>query len=241
MKFQVLNHSRLRTVVLTTAIVGLLALWAVPAAAETGFMGLEVQGFDKKVAKILGQNNQSGVLVKNVAMGEAGAIAGFRRGDLIVKLNGSKIKNFESLLKVVLRSKPRQKMPVEVLRNGRKVKLTLVTGTRPPAWKVNKGSFANYPSIGITIAAITKKVRERFALCWDSLGVVVTLVDKQSKVVATGLKPGDVIVQANLKEIWLPKQLTNIITAAKNGKKSEILILIESPQGFRYSLLPLKK
>jgi serine protease Do len=174
-------------------------------------------------------------------MGEAGAIAGFRRGDLIVNLNGSKIKNFESLLEVVLRSKPRQKMPVEVMQNGRKVKLTLVTGTRPLAWKVNKGSFANYPNIGITVAAITKKVRARFALRWDSLGVVVTLVDKQSKVVATGLKPGDVIVQANLKEIWLPKQLTKIITTAKNGKKTEILILIESSQGFRYSLLPLKK
>ncbi|MFP6712774.1 MAG: PDZ domain-containing protein [Rhodospirillales bacterium] len=155
-----LNHSRLRAVVLTTAIVGLLALWAVPAAAETGFMGLEVQGFDKKVAKILGQNNQSGVLVKNVAMGEAGAIAGFRRGDLIVKLNGSKIKNFESLLKVVLRSKPRQKMPVEVLRNGRKVKLTLVTGTRPPAWKVNKGSFANYPSIQVSALRLQRSPKK---------------------------------------------------------------------------------
>ena len=64
------------------------------ASAETGFLGLEVQGFDKKVAKILGQIDQNGVLVKNVAIGEAGAIAGFRRGDLIIEFNRQKISNW---------------------------------------------------------------------------------------------------------------------------------------------------
>jgi len=180
-------------------------------------------------------------LVKNVAIGEAGAIAGFRRGDLIIEFNRQKISNFDTLLKAVLKTKPGQKIPVTVKRNGRTVKLKLQSGKRPASWKVTKGSFANYPDIGITVAALTKKVRERFALRWDSIGVVVTLVDSKSKVVATGLKPGDVIVQANLKEIWQPNQLTKIITAAKNGGKKEILILIESPHGLRYSLLPLKK
>ena len=180
-------------------------------------------------------------MVKNVAIGEAGAIAGFRRGDLIIEFNRQKIRNFDALLKQVIKTKPGQKIPVTVKRNGRTVKLQLQSGRRPASWKVAKGAFANYPDIGITVSSITKKVRERFALRWDSIGIVVTLVDSKSKVVATGLKPGDVIVQANLKEIWQPKQLTKIITAAKNSGKSEILILIESPHGLRYSLLPLKK
>jgi len=222
-------------------ILGMLTVGTGSASAETGFLGLEVQGFDKKVAKILGQIDQNGVLVKNVAIVEAGAIAGFRRGDLIIEFNRQKISNFDALLKVVIKTQPGQKIPVTVKRNGRTVKLILQSGRRPASWKVAKGSFTNYPDIGITVSAITKKVRERFALRWDSIGVVVTLVDSKSKVVATGLKPGDVIVQANLKEIWHPNQLTNIITAAKNGGKAEILILIESPHGLRYSLLPLKK
>tara|TARA_B100000315_G_scaffold260681_1_gene324029 strand:- start:5954 stop:6655 length:702 start_codon:yes stop_codon:yes gene_type:complete len=222
-------------------ILGVMAVGTGSARAETGFLGLEVQGFDKKVAKILGQIDQNGVLVKNVAIGEAGAIAGFRRGDLIIEFNRQKIRNFDGLLKAVIKTKPRQKIPVTVKRNGRTVKLILQSGTRPAAWKVAKGSFANYPNIGITVAAITKKVREQFALRWDSMGVVVTLVDSKSKVVSTGLKPGDVIVQANLQEIWQPQQLTKIIRSAKNGGRSEILILIDSPNGLRYSLLPLKK
>ncbi len=214
--------------------VQLKAVWA-----ETGFLGLEVQGFDEKVAKILGQINRSGVLVKNVAIGEAGAIAGFRRGDLIVEFNRSRVKNFDSLLKAVLKTKVGQTISVTVMRNDRAVKLNLKLRKRPASWKVTKGSFANYPDIGITVAAITKKVRERFALRWDSRGVVVTLVNSESKV-ATGLKPGDVILQANLKEIWLPKQLTKTISAAKKSNKSDVLILIESPNGLRYSLLPIK-
>ena len=148
---------------------------------------------------------------------------------------GRKVMLLESAAKVG------QKIPIVVMRNGRKVKLDLKSGRRPASWKSLKGSFANYPDIGITVSAITKKVRERFALRWDSRGIVVTLVDSKSKVVATGLKPGDVIIQANLKEIWQPKQFTKIITAAKNQGKMDVLILIESPNGFRYSLLPLKK
>ena len=217
----------------------IFALQAHPVAAEPGFLGLEIQGFDKKVGKLLGQFDQSGVLVKNVAIGEAGAIAGFRRGDLIIEFNRSRITDFDSLLQAAAKTSAGQKIPVTVLRNNRRVKLTLKSGRKSAAWKVTKSSFANYPNIGITVAAITIKVRERFAIRWDSRGVVVTLVDAKSSVVATGLRPGDVILQANLKDIWLPSQLTKIISNAKNSKKSEILVLIESPKGYRYSLLPL--
>ncbi|HJO86522.1 MAG: PDZ domain-containing protein [Rhodospirillales bacterium] len=109
-------------------ILGVLAVWMGSARAETGFLGLEVQGFDKKVAKIL---DQKGILVKNVAIGEAGAIAGFRRGDLIIEFNRIKISNFDALLKGVLKTKPGQRIPVTGKRNGCTVKLNLQSGKRP--------------------------------------------------------------------------------------------------------------
>ena len=169
-------------------ILGILAVWLGSARAETGFLGLEVQGFDKKVAKIL---DQKGILVKNVAIGEAGAVTGFQRSDLIIEFNRIKISNFDTLLRAVLKTKPGKRIPVTVKRNDRTVKLNLQSGKRPASWKVATGSFANYPDIGITVAAITKKVRERFALRWDSMGVVVTLVtlvDSKRKVVDYRLK-----------------------------------------------------
>tara|TARA_B100000959_G_C14581565_1_gene460166 strand:+ start:263 stop:442 length:180 start_codon:yes stop_codon:yes gene_type:complete len=39
----------------------------------------------------------------------AGAISGFRRGDLIIEFNHTKISNFDALLKVVLKTKPDQR------------------------------------------------------------------------------------------------------------------------------------
>lgn len=226
--------------IFTCVFLLLLGCAAKSVQAEVGFLGLEIQGFDQKISKLLGQINQSGVLVKNVAVGEAGAIAGFRRGDLIVEFNGVKIKNLEALLKAVAKTKIGQKIPVIVLRHNRKVKLGLKSHRRPASWQKVSGSFAKYPAIGITVAAITQKIRERFSLRWDSRGIVVTLVDAKSKIVATGLQPGDVIVQANLHEIWQPAQFTKIIAAAQKAGRSGILILIESAKGFRYSLLPLK-
>ena len=119
---------KIRLMKIILVILGILAVWLGSARAETGFLGLEVQGFDKKVAKIL---DQKGILVKNVAIGEAGAIAGFRRGDLIIEFNRIKISNFDALLKGVLKTKPGQRIPVTGKRNGCTVKLNLQSGKRP--------------------------------------------------------------------------------------------------------------
>lgn len=210
-----------------------------PAWAEAGFLGLEVQGINAKLAKVLEKGNAAGVLVKDVAAGEAGAEAGFRRGDLIIRFSRSRVSSFDDLLKAVVKTKPHQEIAVKILRNGKAKTLTLRLGKRPASWQVEKAEFRNYGKIGITVAAINNQVRERFSLPWGTIGLVVTLVDQNNKIVATGLSSGDVIVQANLKDVWRPQHLTRAINEARSLGKSAILILIQSASGFRYSLLPV--
>ena len=111
-------------------------------------------------------------------------------------------------------------------------------GKRPEPWKVQKVGFKSYPLIGFTVSAINAKVREQFGLPWGSVGLVVTFVDKESKVV-NGLAPGDVIVQANLKDIWTPAQLTRQIEKARKSKLPNVLVLIRSARGLRFSALPV--
>ena len=74
---------------------------------------------------------------------------------------------------------------------------------------------------------------------WGTLGVVVDQVDP-SGLVASALKPGEVIVSANLTDVWEPRHLTRQIEDARNAGRQTILVLVRSPAGYRYSVLPVK-
>ena len=90
-------------------IMGAFVMPLSQARAEPGFVGMEVQGVGARAAAAL-KNQVSGVLVKDVAIGEAAALAGFRRGDLIVKFGGKTINTFEDLIAAVVKTEPGDKV-----------------------------------------------------------------------------------------------------------------------------------
>lgn len=207
-----------------------------PAAAEPGFIGMQVQGMSAKLSAALGIKSAKGVLVRDIALQGPAAKAGFLRGDLIITFNGKEVPTFEYLVKTVQTIKPGQNIPVTVLRMGEKKTLTLKAGTWIDSWKIKKGSFVNIPERGLTLAALTPKVRERFGIRWGATGVVITLLDRE-KSNDLDLLRGEVIRQVNQREVWLPRQVWDMYTEAKEKKRSSLLLLVEGINGFRFSIL----
>ena len=112
------------------------------------------------------------------------------------------------------------------------------TTQRPAQWNVKERALYNYPDMGFTVATITDKVRKNFSIRWGATGLAVTIVEKENKV-SGGLRAGDVILQANLRDLWHPRQLTQHIDTARISGRENLLLLIEGPEGYRYALLPL--
>ena len=69
-----------------------------PAEAKSNRLNIEVVALTKEQRKRA--NVESGVLVQSVEMGAA-SVAGIRRGDILLKLNGQDIKNTKQFLQVV--------------------------------------------------------------------------------------------------------------------------------------------
>ena len=69
-------------------------------------------------------------------------------------------------------------------------------------------------------------------------GIVVLKVDPMSTASELGLQQGDIILEANQKEINKPKDLQNIVNEAKKGKRKHILLLVMRQGEPRYA--PLK-
>ena len=120
-----------------------------------------------------------------------------------------------------------------------KVSLTLIAGKRTEKWRVSKDAFATLPAVGLTLSAVTGKVRKSFALRWGSNGVVITLVDK-TKAQNMDLKPGEVILQVNQDEVWKPDQVIAKYRQAKKKGGKHLLLFVDGIGGYRFSLLPVR-
>lgn len=209
------------------------------AADDAAFVGMQIQGVSAPVAQALGLPEAKGVLVRDVALGGPADVAGFRRGDLIVRFTGKEVATFEGLLVLVKELRAGAEVPVVVQRNGTRQTLTLLTTPWPEAWKGGQNAFATLPYLGVTLAALNPKTRETFDLRWGTTGVVVSLVDAD-KEGAKVLRRGDLIVQVNQEPVWLPEQVMALLDKARATGRTNLLLLVENQDGFRFTLLPVR-
>lgn len=233
-----MRSGNLLSAVLLMALVVLLPTSQV-GAKEAAFVGMQVQGISQKVAAAIGIDKPEGVLVRDVALGGPADQSGIHRGDMIVSFSGTEIDTFEKLVLKVRELSAGDKVPITVLRQGKIVKLMMQTVKWTAAWKVKKGIFASLPTIGLTLSALTPKVRERFGIRWGSTGVVITLIDSE-KEANLDLQRGDIIHQVNQKLIWDPNDLVKMYIEAKGREQKTLLLLIEGTDGFRFSILKVK-
>jgi len=74
---------------------------------------------------------------------------------------------------------------------------------------------------------------------WGSIGVLVTLVEPEFAE-AMKLVRGDVIVQIDQKDVWMPSQIVKMYNAAKNQKRTHLLMLVDRASGYTFIMLPVK-
>ena len=218
----------------------LVASMAPPlSAAEPAFIGMQVQGISKAVAAALGYDKGQGVLVRDVSLGGPAHKGGVERRDLVLKFAGTDIDTFDHLVTTVKTISAGVDVPITLLRLGKTHQLTIKTEAWSPAWQIEIGNFAAFPEIGVTVAALTPKIRERFSLRWGSNGIVITLIDPE-KSQGLDLVRGQLIHQINQKPVWDPKQLTEMYNEARDSGRTSLLLLIEDNTGFHFSILKVK-
>ena len=87
---------------------------------------------------------------------------------------------------------------------------------RPAPWNVKEKASHHYPDLGFAVTTLTNKVRKNFSIRWGATGLVVTTVETEG-IVSRGFREGEVIHQANLRDLWHPRQLTKHIEAARRS------------------------
>ncbi|MBX2992870.1 MAG: PDZ domain-containing protein [Bacteroidetes bacterium] len=97
---------------------------------SSALYGLTLENLNKQLGEYFGAPDGKGVLVKNVKRDSEAEKAGFKAGDVIVKIGKESIRRIDDIHYVLEDYKSGDKADVEVLRKGSAQKLTLTVRSR---------------------------------------------------------------------------------------------------------------
>jgi serine protease Do len=189
-----------------------------------GWLGVMIQKITPELAKSFDLKESEGALVSDVVPKGPADDAKIKRGDVIIEFDGKKIESMEMLPRLVAATKPKSKVTVVVLRNGKKKKLSVVVGEM----KEQVAKASEEPSediektLGMSVQQITPDIKRYFNL-QDETGVVISNVLRNGMAAEAGLAVGDIIKEINRKPV---RNLDDYRKMMKGVKKNDTILLL---------------
>ena len=215
------------------------------AKIKRGYLGVGIQPLDEGTADALGLAKDHGELVQRVEANEAAAKAGIKQGDIIAKVNGRDVNPDQTLSFLVAGLAVGAKVPIEIIRDGKRQLLTATLGERPSEEKlasIGKGDSgsagldpeddksnakATRESLGLAFQPLTAEISRQLGLTRGVKGLVVGAVDPSSDAAAKGVQRGDVILSVNYKPANTVADVSAAATAAKAAGRANVLLLFQ--------------
>jgi serine protease DegQ len=96
-----------------------------------GWIGIEAQDVTPELAESFRLNTAEGALVSNVLPNSPASNAGLQPGDVLVSIEGHKIKDTGSMLNIIADLPPNKNATVQVFRDEATKDITILIGKRP--------------------------------------------------------------------------------------------------------------
>lgn len=191
-------------------------------SVKRAWLGVSFQEITPELASHFGGSFDGGALVNAVVPGGPAEKAGLQAGDVITVIGDTKIREGHDLLRTVLRHGVGERLSLEVRRGDKTKKITLVTGERPSedSPQANDQSARDGGTLGLALEELTPTLRQRFRYQGDG-HVFVRGVEPGSEADRAGLRPGDIILQADRRPV---RSIADVRAALKDG---EALLYIE--------------
>ncbi|MBA1243936.1 MULTISPECIES: Do family serine endopeptidase AlgW [Pseudomonas] len=97
-----------------------------------GWLGIEVQPLTEDLAESFGLKDRPGIVVAGIFRDGPAQKAGLQLGDVILSIDNEPAADGRKSMNQVARTKPGDRIGIDVMRNGKTLKLTAEVGLRPP-------------------------------------------------------------------------------------------------------------
>jgi len=186
-----------------------------------GYLGIRIGNLDEEQAQAFGLDSPDGALVASVDPQTPAAQSGVEHGDIIVSVDGVKVKETRDLINYVSNKGPGATVTLDILREGkhleRKVKLGERPGAEQEAETQTEKRSRGFAWMGLDYQELTPALRNGHGIPADVEGVFVADVAAASPLVDKLVRPGDVITEVNGQAIKSVDQFEKAVGAVKSG------------------------
>ena len=189
---------------------------------ERGWIGVSIQDLTPDLAKSVHAVTTKGALVAEVVKGGPTEKGGLKKNDVVIAYQGKEISDSGMFRNEVANTPIGSEAKVTVLRDGKKVELTIKVGSLEESTKI----LAAYVKerLGAEVRAITPKEAEKYGLDAGQ-GVAITQMEATGPLRKAGFEVGDMVLEVNNQPIQGVDGFIQMVSALKSGQTITLLAL----------------
>ena len=197
---------------------------------DEGYLGITISDLDESEKKISGIMH--GVVITSIMENSPAEKCGLQKFDVIQTFNNQKIEDAEDLYDIVRDTKPKTKVNIIFIREGKEESTEIVLGTRKTyknfyeyAYPLNTFFLMQMRShLGIQIQELNADLGSYFGVK-EGQGVLVLSVMEDSPAEDVGIKAGDIIVQIGEEMINDPEDVMDAVSEHDENEKVDITVI----------------
>ena len=203
-----------------------------------GWLGVAIQPLDSDMAKALNLPENSGVLISDVTKDTPAAKAGLQRGDVIVSVDGRKVRTTGELRNAIAATSVNSTVKLQILRNGKPIELSVALAEMPnkileQGTEKSSPAGRSAPELGLQLQPLTPELKRKLDAPVDvNQGVVITDIDPSSAAARAGLRPGDLVLEVNRLRVTTPADLqrlwqskgNNLLLVMRKGSTNYVVV-----------------
>jgi serine protease Do len=178
---------------------------------------------DKDAFKLKDRN---GALIMSVEKGSPAEKAGLKQYDVVVEVNGEKVKDSNDLKLKISNIEPGKKVDVKVVRDGKEQTFTVSVEELDLA-EAKVESKSSDKDLGFTVRELTPTLARRYGLETQE-GLIITQIKNYSEADRKGLAVGDIILEVNRKRVSTVDEMERIMSKFESGQA--IILLVRREQ-----------
>ncbi|PHS27685.1 MAG: protease Do [Robiginitomaculum sp.] len=206
-----------------------------------GYLGVNIQSIDQDLADSEGLKAREGALVAKVVDDSPAKKAGFKTGDIVLKLDGKSVEDSRDLTRKVGELFVGHKAKFLVLRNGKRKTLNVTIGKRPNNLGeagTPEATTSKLDEFGMELGKLTPEDRERLDLETDR-GILVERVENGKTAFKKGIRAGNALLAAGSTDLNSPADFERAVNEARKAGRKAIRILVQNRNGQLFTALRL--
>ena len=197
-------------------------------AYRRGWLGISIQSLSPELAEAFGAKGERGILLNRVVPGSPAENVGLRTGDILVAYGKTRLGGVKEFQKQVADTKPGTAVPLEFLREGKRVAATVtVEEAEGQAESRRPQSREPVDPLGISVRAVPARLLREMELAG---GVEVSFVETASPAWEGGLREGDILIALNREPVTGVEAYRKAVSRLPKGVPATALVYRDGTQ-----------